>query len=88
MPIVKKSHAKAHFKELDERVTKLKNVMTDGDLNMNLWDHYSLTEADFERDFVQIDEIKLSYVLTDLEAAIKAIRKTRDLKASKLHTSK
>ena len=88
MPIVRKTKAQQHLQRLEERIEKIKQVLQGQEPNMNLWNLYAFSEDDYKRDFTEIDQSELSLALSDIEGAIRELKKVKTLPAQKLHNPK
>ena len=81
MPIVRKTKAQQHLQRLEERIEKIKQVLQGQEPNMNLWNLYAFSEDDYKRDFTEIDQSELSLALSDIEGAIRELKKVKTLPA-------
>ncbi len=70
---------------LEERIGTLRKVMQGSEPNDGLWNFHALSESDYVRDFVEIDQAALSIALGDVENVIKELKKVKTLKAERLH---
>lgn len=56
--------------------------------NKNVWNNYSFSPSDFDRDYIELDVEKLDFAIEDLQVCLKKLKKTRKLSAPQLASAK
>jgi|CXWL01.1.fsa_nt_gi hypothetical protein len=88
MAIIRKVELRRHIEELESRYKKLREAISGGNPNPNIYDQYSNNPEQYKEEFTEVNDTDVEYALSDFRGVLKRLETIQKLQAPRLKASK